>query len=102
MSLDASEVRGVSAGLTWQYYKAADVANYVVTRTGRPPEPYLWTVSGWLRNADAYKLAQRPLRFVAPHKHGAWYWPVASLTRADGNRFYAELGPLIDRDTLRL
>ena len=38
-----------------------------------------WTLTGRLVMADPYKLAQRPLVFVAPHKRGEWRWPMTNL-----------------------
>ena len=47
---------------------------------------------------DAFKLAQRPLYFVAPFRGGAWRWEIVSLQLEHG-RFTAQLGPMIVEST---
>lgn len=90
--MKTSTIRGVMAGITWSYYKAADVENYTVTRA----EGNQWFASGGIRNGDPFKLTQRPLVFVAPHKAGAWYWPILGIKVAEG-RMTATLGEPITR-----
>ena len=34
--------------------------------------------------ADAFKLAQRPLMFVAPHANGEWRWAIESVQITGG------------------
>jgi hypothetical protein len=44
--------------------------------------------------ADAFKMAQRPLVFVAKHRKGEWRWPIQLMTlHPDGHRWTATLGP---------
>lgn len=84
-------IRGRVAVLKWAYYNAAAVEGYAVTQDARKR----WTATGALipGAVDAFKLAQRPLYFVAPFKGGAWRWEVESLA-LDGGRFTALLGPM--------
>lgn len=90
-------IRGKVAALKWAYYTAAAVEGYTVTRDPKGQ----WTAAGTLvpGAVDAYKLAQRPLFFVAPFKRGAWRWEVHTLTRRDGGGFVAQLGPVSTEGT---
>lgn len=88
----ARSIRGRVARVMWAYYTAATVEGYAVTQDARG-----WTVVATIvpGTADAFKLAQRPLRFVAPFKGGAWVWPIETWTPLDGGgRFMARLGAL--------
>jgi hypothetical protein len=83
-------IEGVVAAVKWQYYTAAAINGYRVARTkdGR------WSASGIVVLADAFKMAQRPLVFVAKHKNGEWRWPIQSMAIGpDGHRWTAALGP---------
>jgi len=84
-------IRGRVAALKWSYYNAAAVEGYAVTRDARTG----WTATGALvpGAVDRFKLAQRPLFFVAPFKGGAWRWEIESLV-LEGGRFTARLGPM--------
>ena len=85
-------IRGKVAAIKWAYYNAAAVNGYAVTRA----DDRSWSVTGAFVPGlvDAFKMAQRPLYFVAPFKGGAWRWEIARLTMLDGGRFVASLGPL--------
>jgi len=80
-------ITGVVGSVTWGYYTAAAIHNYTVTRRDAS-----WTLTATVVLSDAFKLSQRPLRFVAPHAHGEWAWPIDTLTIADG-ALTATLGP---------
>ena len=84
-------ITGRVAALKWAYYHAAAIEGYTVTRDERQ----VWTATGALvpGAVDAFKLAQRPLYFVAPFKGGAWRWEIETLTLELGH-FTARLGPL--------
>jgi hypothetical protein len=86
-------IRGRVAAVKWAYYTAAAVEGYTVTHDRAAGA---WSVAGNLvpGAVDAYKLAQRPLFFVAPFKRGAWRWEIRTITRHDGGRFVAALGPV--------
>jgi hypothetical protein len=85
-------IRGRVASVKWAYFTAAAVEGYTVTHDAATG----WAVAGSLVPGlvDAYKLAQRPLFFVAPFKRGAWRWEIHTITRRDGGRFVAALGPM--------
>jgi hypothetical protein len=89
MAGDARSIRGRVAVLKWAYFNAAAVEGYAVTKDAQKR----WTATGaFVPGAvDAFKLAQRPLYFVAPFKGGAWRWEVKSLALLDGGRFAADL-----------
>jgi hypothetical protein len=84
-------IRGVVGQIKWVYHMAGAIHGYSVARVG----PAAWTLAGRLVMADSFNLAQRPLTFVAPHKHGEWRWPITDLTVVDGN-VSAQLGAIQD------
>jgi hypothetical protein len=90
-------IRGRVAAVKWAYYTAAAVEGYTVTHDKTAG----WSVVGSLvpGAVDAYKLAQRPLFFVAPFKRGAWRWEIRTLTRRDVGQFAATLGPVSTEGT---
>lgn len=90
-------IRGRVAAVKWAYFTAAAVEGYAVTRSAAGA----WSVSGTFvpGAVDAYKLAQRPLFFVAPFKRGAWRWEIQRLTRRDAGGFLASLGPMSTEGT---
>ena len=83
-------IQGVVGQIMWSYYKAALLEGYTVTRS--PTNE--WTLRARVvpGASDAFKLAQRPLVFVAPTEHGAMKWPIESLQVVDG-ALTAQLGP---------
>lgn len=83
----AGSITGVVGQVKWAYYMAAALNGYTVTRTGST-----WILRGTVVASDAFKLAQRPLMFVAPTKHGAWRWPIETVT-ITGGQLEATLGP---------
>ena len=82
-------VQGVVGQVKWHYYTAAAINGYTVSRTeGR------WTLQATVVLSDAFKMAQRPLTFVAPHKDGEWRWPIESLEPiGENHQLVAQLGP---------
>jgi hypothetical protein len=91
--LPTGGIRGTIAEIKWAYFTAAAVNGYAVTRD-KPSK--VWTVSGAFVPGlvDAFKLAQRPIFFVAPFRRGAWRWEIQQLTMLDGGRFVARLGEM--------
>lgn len=85
-------IRGKVAAIKWSYFNAAAVEGYAVTREKQGAG---WTATGALvpGAVDVFKLAQRPLFFVAPFKGGAWRWEIVSIA-LDGGRFTAHLGAM--------
>jgi hypothetical protein len=73
-------VRGVVGLIKWHYFTAAAVNGYTVTRSRTD----VWSLRCNVVNADAFKMSQRPLRFVAPHEKGEWVWMIESLELRDG------------------
>ena len=87
-------IAGERGAIRWGYYTAAELEGYHVSKTG-PPTATRWALWAKVQTADAFKIRQTPLVFVAPHERGAWYWPIVRLERA-GNVITAELGPPIE------
>lgn len=73
----------------WSYYKAAAINGYTVTRS----DTGAWSLRGIVVASDAFKLAQRPLMFVAPTEHGAMKWPIRTLELQPDGTLAATLGP---------
>jgi hypothetical protein len=89
-------ITGVVASIRWAYYTAAAVNGYTVTRD---PVTRAWSVTGTIVLADAFKLTQRPLKFVAPHAKGEWVWPIESPVPRVAGPFLAQLGNPIEDTT---
>lgn len=91
-------IRGRVAAVKWSYYTAAAIEGYSVIRKPKPSRD--WSLSGNLvpGRIDDYKLAQRPLYFVAPFKGGAWRWEIKTWRRDETGRLQAELGPMSIED----
>ena len=89
----ARSITGVVGQIRWAYYVAAGVEGY--TALARPAPRGIrpkWTLSARLVGADKFKMAQRPLIFVAPFDRGRWAWPIEEF-RIEGDRLIATLGP---------
>lgn len=87
-------MRGVVGKITWSYYTAAAINGYTVTRSAAGA----WSLSATVVMADAFKLKQHPLKFVAPHATGEWRWPIEAASVEMGlsvgpNQLRARLGP---------
>jgi hypothetical protein len=89
-------LRGTVAAVKWHYYTAAAVNGYTVTRTDGKISLVATVVM-----RDPFKLSMRPLIFEAPHKAGAWKWPIVTYALAESGRLTATLGPEI-LDTVEL
>ena len=84
-----ASVTGVVASIRWAYYTAAAVNGYTVTRD---PVTREWSATGTIVLADAFKLSQRPLVFVAPFKGGEWTWPIVDPVPRVTGPFFVKLG----------
>ena len=84
-------ITGVVGQIKWAYYMAGAINGYRVERVGLDG----WTLAGTLVMHDPFKLAQRPLTFIAPHKFGEWRWPIEAL-EIHGDQISARLGPIED------
>jgi len=73
-------IRGVVGRIDWGYFAAAAINGYAV----RPCADGSWTLRGTAVSVDAFKIRQRPLIFVAPHKDGEWRWPIRTLDLGEG------------------
>lgn len=84
-------IAGVVGSIKWGYYTAAGIHGYTVacTKEGQ------WSLRATVVLADAFKMAQAPLTFVAMHtKKGLdgqcvvkteWRWPILSTSPIDPN-----------------
>jgi len=86
-------LRGVVGQICWSYYAAARLEGY---RVRRDKKTGAWSLAGRVVHADAFKLSQKPLVFVAPFMRngtpGEWRWPIQELNIQDGV-VTAALGP---------
>jgi hypothetical protein len=71
------QIRGVVGQITWSYYVAAAIHGYTVTQS---KQTGAGTLHATMVSHDAFRLAQRPLTFVAPHASGAFKWTLTDLT----------------------
>lgn len=81
---------GVVGHVMWHYYVAGAINGYTVARA----KDGKWSLTATVVLSDAFKMAQRPLTFVAKHAKGEWRWPILSLQLANGAQLTAQLGPL--------
>jgi len=97
VGLDFGTIRGTVGQIRWAYYVAAGVEGYTAMRRQKPRPGVrdTWTLSARIVGADAFKMAQRPLLFVAPFDRGRWLWPIEEF-RMEGDRLIARLGPRED------
>jgi hypothetical protein len=85
-------IRGVVGRMDWGYFAAAAINGYSLRRD---PKDGSWSLRGTVVSLDSFKIRQRPLTFVAPHKDGEWRWPVQQIDVAPGSgprEFRATLG----------
>jgi hypothetical protein len=81
-------VRGLTGEVQWGYHQACALGSWTVVRS----EGNTWSLTATIVRPDTFRLSQRPLVFVAPHKDGAWRWPIVSL-QIEGAALTAQLGP---------
>ncbi len=81
-------IRGVNGFIKWHYFTACEVRSYTATRDAQGR----WTLACYIVNADAYKMKQTPLRFVAPFETGEWRWMIETIDVRD-SACTATLGP---------
>lgn len=86
--MPGAAIRGVVGQVKWAYYMAAALNGYTVRRSATGA----WSLRGVVVQADAFKLSQRPLVFVAPHDKGEWRWPILDFELQAGT-LTARLGP---------
>lgn len=88
-------IRGVVGQVKWSYYNAAAINGYTVTRSKTGG----WSLRATVVLSDAFKLAQRPLFFVALHAKGEWRWPIESFDLGPSQTLVATLGPPLEEST---
>lgn len=92
-AMSRGSITGVVGRITWAHYTAAQLEGYTVTRS---PDN-VWQLRATVVLADDFKMAQRPLMFVALHRMGGtpgeWRWPIQDVTMHDGGTVTARLGP---------
>lgn len=81
-------IEGVVAEIRWSFYRAAAINGYRLTwdRVARR-----WSLAATVVLADAFKIAQRPLVFVALVRGAAWEFEI------DRFEFTGLRGPLTAR-----
>lgn len=88
----ARAIKGVVGRIEWGYFSAAAINGY----TAQQLADGSWSLTGTVVAFDAFKLRQKPLIFVAPHKDGEWRWPIRTVDLGEGSgprELQATLGP---------
>lgn len=80
---------GVVGSIKWHHYPAAAINGYHVAPLNKARTE--WSLTATVVLSDAFKMAQRPLTFVAKHAKGEWEFPIVSMTRTE-YRLTARLG----------
>jgi hypothetical protein len=100
-SRQSGSMSGVVGSIKWGYYTAAGIHGYTVSCT----KDGVWHLTATVVLSDAFKMAQRPLTFVAMHTQKGldgkcvvkteWRWPMLSVSPIDPNtkQLTARLGP---------
>jgi hypothetical protein len=90
-------IRGQGAEIRWAYYIAAGVEGWTLMRQAATPRGVKpkWALAARIVGSDKFKMAQRPLLFVAAFGRGRSVWPIEEF-RIDGDRLTATLGPRED------
>jgi hypothetical protein len=73
-------IRGIVGRVDWGYFAAAAINNYSAT----PLADGSWSLHATVVSFDAFKIRQKPLIFVAPHKDGEWRWPIRTVDLSEG------------------
>lgn len=81
---------GVVGHIKWGHYTAAAINGYTVAPTTKART--VWSLTATVVLADAFKMAQRPLVFVAKHAKGEWRFPIVRFDRHNDS-LTAVLGP---------
>jgi hypothetical protein len=80
---------GVVGHIKWGHYTAAAINGYTVTPRNKARTE--WSLVATVVLADAFKMAQSPLVFVAKHAKGEWRFPIRRFDRNE-YRLTATLG----------
>lgn len=91
----AASVSGVVASIRWGQFPAAAINGYTITPKNKARTE--WELRATVILADAFKMSQSGLVFVAKHKRGEWRFPIVSLTPRERGQYQgpisARLGP---------
>jgi hypothetical protein len=87
----AAGLTGVNGRIDWHYYTAAGIHGYTATPIARRRNSE-WKLTANVVLHDAFKMAQRPLVFVAKHSKGEWRFPILTYDLRD-HKLNARLGP---------
>jgi len=81
---------GIVGHIKWGHYTAAAINGYSVAPNNKARTE--WSLTATIVLADAFKMSQLPLVFVAKHAKGEWRFPIKRFTRYEF-RLTATLGP---------
>ena len=88
-------ITGVVGHIRWHYYTAAAINGFTVTPLAK--DRRRWSLRATVVLSDSFKMAQRPLTFVAKLRNGKeWTWPITAMRMDTINGMpvlVAELGP---------
>ena len=85
---------GVNGRIDWHYYTAAGIHGYTVTPPPKQARVKEWSLVANVVLHDDFKMAQRPLTFVAKHAKGEWRFTVISFLHDKKNhRITAKMSP---------
>jgi hypothetical protein len=90
-------VRGQGGEIRWAYYTAAGVEGWTLLRDPKTPRGAKpkWSLTARIVGSDKFKMAQRPLLFVAMFGRGRSVWPIEEF-RIVNDALTATLGPRED------
>jgi hypothetical protein len=72
-------IEGVVGEVRWSDYRAAAINGYRVTWS---KSEQCWSLAATVVLADAFKIGQRPLRFVAQVRGAEWEWDMTTIELA--------------------
>lgn len=75
-------IHGVVGRMDWGYFAAAAIHGF----TAQQLADGSWSLHATVITFDAFKIRQRPLVFIAPHKDGEWRWPVRTVDLGDAQQ----------------
>lgn len=84
----ALTIRGLVGEIRHSWHLACELRDWTVVQ-----DETQRSLTATFVRPDIYRLAQRPLMFVAPHAKGAYRWPILELEMS-GAAVTARLGPL--------
>ena len=76
---------GVVGAVKWHHYTAAAINNYTVSPMNKARTS--WSLTATVVLADAFKMAQADLTFVAKHAKGEWEFPIVAFPRRPDGQY---------------